>query len=65
MTIEFFKRILLKFSLDFDQNSVILMNFLNNFDQNYVQELDDHRILILGFKDLNSGMEFFKNFYQN
>ena len=58
-------RILSKFSLDFDQNSGMLAKFLMNFDQNYVQELDGHKILILGFKDLNSGTKFFKECYQN
>ena len=58
-------RILSKVSLDFDQNSGMLAKFSKNFDQNHLQELDAHRILILGFKDLNSGTKFFKEFYQN
>ena len=51
--------------MDFDQNSGMLAKLSKNFDQNYVQELDGHKILIVGFKDLNSGTKFFKGFYQN
>ena len=58
-------RILSKFSLDFDQNSGMLAKLSKNFDQNYVQELDGHKILILGLKDLKSSTKFFKEFYQN
>ena len=35
------------------QNSGIFMKFLKNFDQNYLQELDDHRIRCKDF-DQNS-----------
>ena len=43
----------------------MLAKLSKNFDQNYVQELDGHKILILGLKDLNSSTKFFKEFYQN
>ena len=46
-------RILSKFSLDFDQNSGRLATFSKNFDQNYLQELDDFEISILDFKDFD------------
>ena len=57
----------MKFSKDFYQNfgdqclsiqnSGIFMKFLKNFDQNYLQELDDHRILILDCKEFDQNFD--------
>ena len=54
----------------------IQMKFSSDFDQKYLQELDDHGILILNFKDFDKNyfqelddheifMKFFKDFDPN
>ena len=46
-----------KWQKKFDQYSDQIIRWPLNFDQNYLQEIDDKRILILDFKDFdqNSG----------
>ena len=66
--------ILVKFQMDFDQNSFkiwMTTKFFKNFDQNSFQELDDHRIVMKFFEDFNQNsddhkilLKFFKNFDQ-